>query len=546
MPGLINRNGLFDGLLEDGLIINGIIEAPLLPVIINTVAPVATGTGQVGQLLSTTNGSWDVLPDSYTYQWYRGTSPIGGATASTYTIVAADVGNTVKCKVTAIKTGYTNGSADSNGISVPVLANTVAPVISGATIGIGETLSTTNGTWNLTPDSYTYQWYRGASPIGGATASTYVLTGADDGTTITCQVTAVKAGYTSATEPSNGIALVFLSNTVAPVATGAGYTGQTLSTTNGTWSLTPDSYTYQWYSNSSPISGATSSTYLVTTATEGTVLHCEVTAIKSGYTSATDDSNAIHSWLPSDMTTSAWFDASDSGSITESGGSVSQWNDKSGNARHLTQATGSKQPTYVSSQYLSFDGTDDELTGAGKGLAGDFVTGFGVVRVNTDLTGDSSRSWLHEIGGTSNGNYWFSARGDIDNLGFTTVDTSGDFESGSQTAARDEDHLVTGTSQLAGSEKMQFRANGDTPSYSTNQQSFNLQKGTSPELTIGRQKNVSTRYHNGRVYEVILLNIRLKETDANFLKIEGYLAHKWGLTAKLPSGHAYKTTAPTA
>ena len=27
-------------------------------------------------------------------------------------------------------------------------------------------------------------------------------------------------------------------------------------------------------------------------------------------------------------------------------------------------------------------------------------------------------------------------------------------------------------------------------------------------------------------------------------KIEGYLAHKWGIESKLPAGHTYKTSAP--
>ena len=33
-------------------------------------------------------------------------------------------------------------------------------------------------------------------------------------------------------------------------------------------------------------------------------------------------------------------------------------------------------------------------------------------------------------------------------------------------------------------------------------------------------------------------------TQTNSEKIEGYLAHKWGLTSDLPSSHPYKTTAP--
>lgn len=41
----------------------------------------------------------------------------------------------------------------------------------------------------------------------------------------------------------------------------------------------------------------------------------------------------------------AWYDAADTSTITHSGGAVSEWRDKSGNGYHLTQATGSQQPT---------------------------------------------------------------------------------------------------------------------------------------------------------------------------------------------------------
>lgn len=39
-----------------------------------------------------------------------------------------------------------------------------------------------------------------------------------------------------------------------------------------------------------------------------------------------------------------WLDAADTGSISESGGSVTQWNDKSGNNYHAVQATAANQP----------------------------------------------------------------------------------------------------------------------------------------------------------------------------------------------------------
>lgn len=89
---------------------------------VNTVAPAITGLNVVGQLLTCSTGTWTGNPaPSYTYQWYRGVSPIALATNNTYTLVQADAGNTanISCVVTA-----------DNGIGAPVDApsNTIAQI----------------------------------------------------------------------------------------------------------------------------------------------------------------------------------------------------------------------------------------------------------------------------------------------------------------------------------------------------------------------------------------------------------------------------------
>jgi hypothetical protein len=58
-----------------------------------------------------------------------------------------------------------------------------------------------------------------------------------------------------------------------------------------------------------------------------------------------------------------WLDASDTSTITESGGAVSQWDDKSGNGYDLTQATSANQPTTGTNtqngrNVITFDGSD--------------------------------------------------------------------------------------------------------------------------------------------------------------------------------------------
>lgn len=77
----------------------------------------------------------------------------------------------------------------------------------------------------------------------------------------------------------------------------------------------------------------------------------------------------------------AWYDAADTATITSNAGRVSQWNDKSGNARHLTQATGLNQPstgihTINSKNVISFDPTTATQVLRTGTLGGIFGTGF--------------------------------------------------------------------------------------------------------------------------------------------------------------------------
>ena len=82
--------------------------------------------------------------------------------------------------------------------------NTVAPVLSFSLRYEGELVTTDNGTWDNSPTSFTYQWYRDATPISGETLNEYTLDAADADTYVSCEVTAINTGG-SATEPSDAI-----------------------------------------------------------------------------------------------------------------------------------------------------------------------------------------------------------------------------------------------------------------------------------------------------------------------------------------------------
>lgn len=67
----------------------------------NTVLPAITGHVQTGNALTASTGTWtDYLTPTYTYQWFKDGSAIGGATASSYTVLAGDVGHSITVQVT--------------------------------------------------------------------------------------------------------------------------------------------------------------------------------------------------------------------------------------------------------------------------------------------------------------------------------------------------------------------------------------------------------------------------------------------------------------
>jgi hypothetical protein len=184
-----------------------------------------------------------------------------------------------------------NGSLSAQGIGVidgvvnPIVpifpANTIAPVISGAT-ALGSVLSSTTGTWTGIPTpTFAYQWRRGVTNITGATNSTYTLVVGDSAQNITCVVTATNT-LGSANSTSNVITAQTYSapvNTIAPVISGTTTLGSVLTSTTGTWTGNPSpTFSYGWTRNGLYILGATSSTYTLIVADSNANINCEVDA----------------------------------------------------------------------------------------------------------------------------------------------------------------------------------------------------------------------------------------------------------------------------
>lgn len=276
----------------------------------NTVLPVISGTDTVGDVLSTTNGTWTKSPTGYSYQWNRNGSPISGATASTYTLVLADDSQFITVAVTATNTHGPSSPAVSSAVGpifgvpvntgLPVIVegvpvNTALPGITGVP-SQGQTLGVSNGSWTNSPTSYSYQWLRNGSSIAGATSATYTLVSADVGTMVACAVTAINAIGDSTPADSAAVGPILPPvpvNSVAPAITGTDIVGSVLTCSDGTWTNSPTSYAFQWFSAGVAVGGATNSTYTLQSSDLGNDITCQVTASNAGGAGTPATSNSV-------------------------------------------------------------------------------------------------------------------------------------------------------------------------------------------------------------------------------------------------------------
>ena len=249
-------------------------------------------------------------------------------------------------------------------------------------------------------------------------------------------------------------------------------------------------------------------------------------------------------WNPSMIQTALWLDAADASTITTVSGAVSQWNDKSGNGRNASQATAAARPALTTSalnnrNVLTFSPatTADFLQCSTSPISG---TG-SFTLLTVAKTASTSFSYLCGQGGSNAGD---------PGLGIAT--TSGGYYGFIQDSTR---QILTtiGSSSADGNYKIRsdlFNRSSNWELYingsSVGSESISARSGTltgSTPFYVGVYSNASSGFWDGQVCEIIIIPTA---TSAGIRqKLEGYLAHKWGLTANLPAGHPYKTVAPT-
>jgi hypothetical protein len=245
-------------------------------------------------------------------------------------------------------------------------------------------------------------------------------------------------------------------------------------------------------------------------------------------------------WTPAAITTTLWLDAADTSTITQSGGLVDTWTDKSGTGKNATQS-GSARPAYSATGLnglpaIDFDGSNDDLVlSSTVGLNSVFQSFFIVAKRDNSL---GRTEIAFGVGNSSSS----EGVGDIprwtDNAIYSQIGYVGN-RAGPASAITDFPYI----NAVTGGTNQRVFTNGALMGTGTTQSTANFSVSSGGFIGSGRAFSVQNRYFDGKISELIIVPSAADLTLRQL--IEGYLAHKWGLAANLPADHPYKTAAPT-
>lgn len=225
----------------------------------------------------------------------------------------------------------------------------------------------------------------------------------------------------------------------------------------------------------------------------------------------------------------AWFDASRAGDFTYSSGtSVSQWNDRSGNARHISQGTAANQPsrsgTMNGRSTVIFDNSNDRLAFSSTQDMGENYSIFAVLDTPSIVAGGTA--YIFAEGGGSSGLFigFGDQTGGLTNERMVWLNSSTAKGVGeTATNISDGDHQFTWVLTSKTSSDYWFDRVSKSLSVSTN---GNFTSTEWPRYIL--QIGYPFASLGSELAELIIYNAALGTSDRE--SVENYLKDKWGLS----------------
>ena len=214
---------------------------------------------------------------------------------------------------------------------------------------------------------------------------------------------------------------------------------------------------------------------------------------------------------------------------------VSTWADRSGNGNTLAQSQTLNHPTYESSGGLTFDGNDFLIAALPSELQGNPAMTVFIV-ADSQFAGGR----MFQLGsntGTANQVFGLHESGSVL------------YNDGNQTASQNFNPSPTlgAWRRSSGATKAEaefFRFGSSTHLSSPSTANALSLPSSNSNISLGSGHTGSGNdFFRGVVREVMIFSKALD--NYNLQRMEGYLSHKWGSAASLPSDHPFKSVAPT-
>lgn len=262
-------------------------------------------------------------------------------------------------------------------------------------------------------------------------------------------------------------------------------------------------------------------------------------------------------WTPAEITTALWLDAADettlfttnAGSTQSTNGTeVGRWNDKSGNARNATQATSANRPSCLTNALNGRQGVQFSSNARWLEVTDespfDFTSTLYTFAVCSVSNVTNSNVLVNKGRSTFNNTGWYLAvSSSASALALIGITSNGSWSSVDINASLSANTPIIMSHEVNGS-TVRARGNGTTYQTAVNNKAAWTAAANNDTLLVGAYvTSSSTSNFEGLAHQIIVMSS--VPSLSIIEKLEGWAAHYYGLTANLPSGHPYKSAAPT-